>query len=270
MTTTFEQVLNDLEAEHAALELVLNAMSPAGWDTPTHAPGWAVRDQVSHLAFFDEAATLAIRRPLAFMDEVKASRSRESDQEGRYLEHGRSRSQHAVLDWWRNAGGNLVAAARGLDPKARLPWYGPPMSGVSFLSARLMETWSHGLDIVDVTGIQRPDTDRLWHVAFLGVRTRPFSYTNRRLEPNAVPVRVELVAPSGALWVMGEASDTDRISGSATDFCRVVTQRRNLADTSLCVEGPAATEWMHIAQAFAGPPGAGRQPGEFTAEHAIA
>jgi len=133
-----------------------------------------------------------------------------------------------------------------------------------------METWSHGLDIVDVTHVGRPDTDRLRHVAFLGVRARPFSYTNRGLRPNDAPIRVELVAPSGALWVMGEESGTDRVSGTATDFCRVVTQRRNLADTGLRVEGAAAREWMEIAQAFAGPPGAGRKPGEFSPEQALA
>ncbi|MGH2633059.1 MAG: TIGR03084 family metal-binding protein, partial [Tepidiformaceae bacterium] len=90
------------------------------------------------------------------------------------------------------------------------------------------------------------------------------------LEPNTAPIRIELVAPSGTLWMMGEESDTDRIAGSATDFCRVVTQRRNLADTGLRVDGPAAAEWMQIAQAFAGPPGRGRQPGEFAEEHAVA
>ena len=270
MTTTFEQVLEDLEDEQAALERVLNALPVLAWDTPTHAPGWSVRDQVSHLAFFDEAAALAIHRPLAFMNDVKTSHERGSDPEARYLEHGRSLTPHGVRDWWRNASANLIAAARATDPNARLPWYGPPMSGISFLSARLMETWSHGLDIVDVTNVERPDTDRLRHVAFLGVRTRPFSYTNRGLPPNDAPIRVELVAPSGALWVMGEESGTDRISGTATDFCRVVTQRRNLADTGLRVEGPAAREWMNIAQAFAGPPGAGRKPGEFSTEQALA
>ena len=39
-----------------------------------------------------------------------------------------------------------------------------------------------------------------------------------------------------------------------------MTQRRNLADTSLVVEGVAAEDWMSIAQAFAGPPGPGRPP----------
>jgi len=155
-----------------------------------------------------------------------------------------------------------------MDGKARLPWYGPDMSGVSFVTARLMETWSHGLDVVDVAGIARPDTDRLRHVAFIGVRTRPFSYINRGLAPNSEPVRVELTAPSGAIWEMGEPSTTNVIRGSATDFCRVVTQRRHISDTSLVVIGPAAEEWMGVAQAFAGPPGPGRQPGEFANEAA--
>ncbi|MEE9278326.1 MAG: maleylpyruvate isomerase family mycothiol-dependent enzyme, partial [Dehalococcoidia bacterium] len=131
------------------------------------------------------------------------------------------------------------------------------------VTARLMETWSHGLDIVDVVNAERPDTDRLRHVATLGIRTRAFSYVNRGLEPPHVPVYVELTAPSGAIWTFGEKGAPDRITGSASDFCRVVTQRRHLADTALVIVGEAAQEWMHVAQAFAGPPGPGRQPGEF-------
>jgi uncharacterized protein (TIGR03084 family) len=128
-----------------------------------------------------------------------------------------------------------------------------------------METWSHGLDVVDVVNLERPDTDRLRHVAFLGVRTRAFSYANRGLPPNTAPVWLGLVAPSGAVWTFGEAGAPDRIEGTAADFCRVVTQRRHLADTRLSVTGPNASEWMAIAQAFAGPPGPGRRPGQFPA-----
>jgi hypothetical protein len=32
-------------------------LDEAGWDRPTPAPRWAIRDRVSHLAYFDEAAT---------------------------------------------------------------------------------------------------------------------------------------------------------------------------------------------------------------------
>jgi uncharacterized protein (TIGR03084 family) len=268
MSNQFEDIINDLEDEQRALERVLEKMSPEDWDRPSHAPGWLARDQVTHLAFFDEAATRAIVDPAAFQDEVRRVLAEGGRQEDEYLAKGRDLAPEVLFDWWRSASSGLIRAARGADPKARLPWYGPPMSGVSFVTARLMETWSHGLDVVDAVEGDRPDTDRLRHVAFLGVRTRPFSYQNRGLEPNLAPVHVTLTAPSGAVWELGEESQTDRISGAATDFCRVVTQRRHLADTNLKVEGPNAVEWMDIAQAFAGPPGPGRKPGQFAHEKA--
>ncbi len=266
MSSVLDEVVNDLEAEHAALGNVLDSLSAADWDIPTHAPGWSVRDQVSHLAFFDEAAALAITDAEAFTAEARAAPEKVSEPEGSYLARGRGMAPGGVLDWWRAAGGGLIGAARTVDAKARLPWYGPDMSPASFLSARLMETWSHGLDIVDVVDCVRPDTDRLRHIAFLGSRTRAYSYIARGMELPATPVQVELTSPSGEKWLLGDVDAAEVIRGTATDFCRVVTQRRHLADTNLEIIGPAAEEWMTIAQAFAGPPGPGRQPGEFAGE----
>ncbi len=260
--TTLEELLDDLADEQRALDVVLARIGEAQWDLATHAPEWSVRDQVSHLAHFDETATLAITDAEAFRAE--AARAREADGYARrYLDRGRAMTSPALLAWWRGANAALAEAGRGVDPKARIPWYGPAMSATSFLTARLMETWSHGLDVVDVVGIARPDTDRLRHVVFLGVRTRDFSYVNRGQTPDPRPVRVELTAPSGAAWVYGEVDAPNRITGPARDFCRVVTQRRHLADTDLVVTGSAAEEWMRLAQAFAGAPGEGRRPGQF-------
>ena len=266
MADVLTEVVDDLEAEQAALESVLTRMPEDAWDRASHAPGWLARDQVAHLATFDETAALAIVDAEAFRAAARAVADPAQSFEEQYLAKGRALSHADLLAWWRKASSALIAASRTMDGKARLPWYGPDMSGVSFVTARLMETWSHGLDVVDVAGIQRPDTDRLRHVAFIGVRTRPFSYLNRGMQPNTEPVRVELSAPSGAIWEMGEPSTTNIIRGSATDFCRVVTQRRHISDTHLEVIGPAAREWMDVAQAFAGPPGPGRQPGEFADE----
>lgn len=266
MADVLTEVVDDLEAEQAALESVLVRMADEAWDAASHAPGWLARDQVAHLATFDETATLAIIDPEAFRAAARAVADPAVSFEAQYLAKGRALSHAQLLAWWQKASSSLIAAARTMDGKARLPWYGPDMSGVSFVTARLMETWSHGLDVVDVAGIPRPDTDRLRHVAFIGVRTRPFSYINRGMEPNTEPVRVSLTAPSGATWELGEPSTTNVIRGSATDFCRVVTQRRHISDTALEVVGPAAEEWMGVAQAFAGPPGPGRRPGEFAHE----
>src|SRR5215211_2876143 len=263
--TLLDELIDDLAAEQAALGAVLRGLPEADWDLPTHAPGWAVRDQVAHLAATDEAATLAIRDPAGFVEAARQGRTGMVTDSPSFLDRARGLPAAGVLAWWEEASAALIAAARGLEPGARLPWYGPAMSAASFITARLMETWSHGLDVVDVVGAERPDTDRLRHVARLGVLTLPYSYRARGLEPPSEPVRVELTAPSGEVWAFGEEGAANRVRGTATDFCRVVTQRRHVADTDLVVEGDVAREWMTIAQAFAGPPGEGRRPGQFRA-----
>jgi uncharacterized protein (TIGR03084 family) len=268
MSDAYRQVVADLAAEHDALAGVVHGLSAEDWERPTHAPGWAVRDQLTHLAFFDEAATLAIADPEEFVAHAhRQAGDVAAGGEPAYLVEMRQQPASAVLGRWEAARSGLVEAANGLDPSRRMPWYGPEMAATSFITARLMECWSHGLDIVDVAGTARPPSDRLRHVAFLGVRTRAFSYVTRGLEPNMEPVAVDLVAPSGERWLFGDPSAANRISGPAEDFCQVVTQRRHPADTALVIEGEAAAEWMRYAQAFAGPPGEGRQPGQFPRVH---
>lgn len=266
MSDELNAIIDDLEAEQAALRAVLGALPASAWDAPTHAPGWSVRDQVSHLAYFDEAATRAMLDREAFAAEVREALQGGGDLETRYLARGREMSPRGLLDWSRSASRALIETARSVDPATRVPWYGPDMSPASFITARLMETWAHGLDIVDVVDGDRPDSDRLRHVAFIGVRARPYSYNVRGKAPPSTPVRVELTLPSGKSLELGDAAAENVVRGTATDFCRVVTQRRHLADTNLEIHGPAAEEWMAIAQAFAGPPGQGRQPGEFKRE----
>jgi len=262
----FAALVADLAAEQDDLDRVLAQLAPEHWELPTHAPGWAVRDQVAHLAFFDDQARLAIEDPAAFETVREAANAGGPAFEQEYLARGRAMTPTGLYQWWRESSRRLTEAAGRLTGSERLPWFGPSMGAASFVTARLMETWSHGLDVVDVVPFERPDTERLRHVAELGVRTRAYSYAVRGRTPPEAPVRVELVSPGGARWVFGPAEATDVIRGSATDFCRVVTQRRHLADTDLEVSGPAALEWMEIAQAFAGPPGPGRKPGEFRKE----
>lgn len=244
----------DLEAEHRALDVLVDGLDDQAWDTPTPAEGWMVRDQISHLGFFDRAATLAATDPDAFQDHVRTLRP------GADTEDGRSRGGGDLLAWWRTGRSALMDVLAALDPAARVPWYGPAMGAVSFATARLMETWAHGQDVADALGAERPATDRLRHVCHIGVRARPFSYANRGLTPPADDVRVELVSPAGEPWTWGDQDAANAVRGPALDFALVVTQRRHLDDADLTTEGAVAAEWMGIAQAFAGPPGPGRPP----------
>lgn len=260
------EIVADLAAEQAELEKMITSISDEDWERPTHAPGWAVRDQVAHLAYFDEQAALAMRDPDAFMAAAEVLQAGDPA-EPPYIATGRAMSPAGVLEWWRTASSALIAGASAAPEERRTPWYGPDMAPVSFITARLMECWSHGLDIEDVVDYRRPVTDRLRHVAFISYRTRAYSYAVRGMEMPAAEVRVELTAASGEVWSFGPEDAPDRIAGPAIDFCMVCTQRRHVADTDLSVEGDAAREWMSIAQAFAGPPGQGRQPGEFPRAH---
>jgi uncharacterized protein (TIGR03084 family) len=139
------------------------------------------------------------------------------------------------------------------------------MSAASSLTARLMETWAHTQDVADALGVTREPTDRLRHVAHIGVGARAYSYAVNSQPAPTAPVRVELIAPSGATWTWGPADAADRVSGPALDFCLLVTQRRHRDDLALVVTGPSATEWMTVAQAFAGAAGPGRPAGGFPA-----
>jgi uncharacterized protein (TIGR03084 family) len=134
----------------------------------------------------------------------------------------------------------------------------------SSVTGRLMETWAHGQDIADALGARREPTARLRHIADLGVRTFAFSFRLRGLPVPAEQVRVELTGPDGPAgqrWTWGPEDAANRVAGDAEEFCLVVTQRRNLADTGLTVTGPVAAQWIAIAQAFAGAPSDPRPPG---------
>ena len=254
-------ICDDLDAEHRDLDSIVAGLDDAQWGTDTSSPGWTIRDQISHLWSFDQRAVLALTDLDAFAADTHWVASHGGTDAS--IVPGRSMASADLLHHWRAERDELIDIARSLDPSTRVQWYGPPMGARSFITARLMETWAHGQDVADALGVVRRPTERLRHVAHIGVRARPFSYVLRGMATPEVDVAVHLTAPDGEHWDWGE-SDVDTVSGTAADFCLVVTQRRHLADTGLRVVGDVAAEWMSIAQAFAGSPGPGRQPGQFT------
>jgi uncharacterized protein (TIGR03084 family) len=249
------ELCDDLDAEHGALDALVAGLDEGDWHTPTPAPGWTIRNQIGHLTFVESRAVVSFEDADAFAAALAEDRS----DAARFAWHMDGEplpeDSASVLAAWRDTARRFVTLARAMDPTARVPWYGPPMRPASMVSARIMETWAHAEDVAETLGVERAPTARLRHIAHLGVGARRFSATVRGLEPDETPVRVELVAPDGDIWTWGADEAVDRIRGSALDFCRVVTRRRRVEDTGLDVSGPAATHWMAIAQAFAGPPG---------------
>jgi uncharacterized protein (TIGR03084 family) len=259
------EVLADLVAEQQALDDIVAELTPQQWELPTPSPGWTVADQIGHLTYFDRTAALAITDPAAFQDVMSdlltSGGAGAGSADELTLGPYRSMSPDDLLGAWRSGRATLASAAATLGNDSRVAWYGPSMGSKSFLTARLMEAWAHGQDIVDTVGAVREPTDRLRHIAQLGFITRGWTYMNRGLEVPSTPVRVELESPSGENWSFGPDPSTDpaaeSIVGPALDFCLVTTQRRHVDDTGLVVTGDSARDWMEKAQLFAGPPSDG-------------
>ncbi len=245
-----EQICADLSAEHDALDAIVAPLSEDEWGAATPAEGWDVKDTIVHLVQADIAARIAVTEPDRFV-ELRDGALAGGFEAAFGSKEGKTGQE--ILAWWRAERATMLAAFRSRGPKDRIPWFGPDMSTLSFATARLMETWSHGRDVADTFSAPWPPTDRLRHVAHIGVSTRAWSYVNRGMIPPEGPVRVELTAPSGELWTWGPEDAADRLTGSAEEFCLVVTQRRRPEETALTAEGPLAEEWLTVAQAFAGP-----------------
>jgi uncharacterized protein (TIGR03084 family) len=260
MPVSMDALADDLAAETAALRALLVPLDEDGWRQPTPAAGWSVGDQVSHLAHFDDVAVQSATDPDAFRADLERTIAAGGISPDAIASQHRGKAGAELLAWFDAARTHLISAFRPLDPSLRVPWFGPAMSAASSLTARIMETWAHGQDVADTVGAAREPTDRLRHVAHIGIGARAYSYAVNGRELPTAPIRVELDAPSGERWVWGPEGADDRVSGPALDFCLAVTQRRHRDDTALVITGPIATGWMAIAQAFAGEAGTGREP----------
>ncbi len=307
-------MIDDLLAEYRELAQLCESLKPADWQRRSAFYGWTAWDEIAHLCYFDEAALTSCTEPARFAHEAQALGQRTAAGE-EISAIARAAYGHldgpALLAHWRPRFESLAMTLGAMDLKARLNWYGPPMSARSFISARLMETWAHGQDVWDLMRQRRPGNARLKHIAHLGVSTFGWSFVNRGLPvPEAAPC-VRLTAPATAAstvgsgasrvagagasvstsggsdsasgsgsgsgsdtgtgtgtgiddaeWIWGDPASPHHVSGSALDFCLLVTQRRHVADTDLVYSPGAVAQWLAIAQCFAGAPASGPAPGE--------
>ena len=258
------QEVEDLKAEGIALQSLLAGLTGTDWARPTPFKQWTPWDVVAHLHLSDQWAVASLQGPQAFKQSITpllAALNARKSLRDYTREHFHDRPGAEILASWRHCFDDLNRRLAGLDPKARLAWFGPDMGARSFVTARYMETWAHGQDIHDLLGQPRVYTDAIRAIATLGVKTYGFTFSNRRLPVPAPEPHVRLTAPSGAIWEWNPPSTTDRVEGLASEFCHVVTQGRNIADTQLAVTGEPARQWMAIAQCFAGPPETPPAPG---------
>ena len=260
-----DEACADLAAEGDALDAMAAGLEPAQWDLPTPAPGWTIAHQVAHLTATTAMAAASASDPETARPQMRSAQH-DADFDAAveaslapYLA-GDPAERLARLSAERAA---LVQALLAVPAGRKLPWIVTDMSPASLATTAIMELFGHGQDIADAAGVRREPADRIRHLARFGVRTRDFAYLARGLTPPPDEFRVELTAPSGALWCYGPDGAAEKVTGPAADFCLLVTRRRHRDDLSLTASGPEADRWLDIAQAYAGPPGPGRSPGQF-------
>lgn len=252
-----KEIVADLKAEQESLDRFISSLREEDWNLPTPAVGWDVKDSVFHIARGDQNATSVLKGDFSMLTQTIKLGAEASNIDAL---RARVMKPAEVMKLWRQIRVELREELLSSDPKRRLPWGALPMSARSFATARLMETWAHGLDCYDTLGVIPEYTDRLRHIAMLAYIARPYAYQTNGLEPPSTPLRLELRLPSGKLWTQGPEDAVDIIRGLAREFCRVAVRRGHWQDTSLEIIGTDARSYVGIAQTYAGPPGPGRKP----------
>jgi uncharacterized protein (TIGR03084 family) len=256
-------VYADLVADGEAVDQLVAGLDPAQWALPTPAPGWTIAHQIAHLSSMARLAGTAAADPAAFAAQTAgAAESFDAAVAAVMTPYLACRPQE-LLTRWRAERAAAAAALAALPPGQMLPWLARPLPAGIIASAGIMELFAHGLDIADTLAVRRPPTDRIKHLVIFAVRNWESGYLARGLTAPAVAFRFELIAPSGALWQFGPADATQRITGTAIDFCLLVTRRRHRDDLALTASGADSDRWLDITQAYRGLPGPGRSPGQF-------
>lgn len=245
----------DFLDESEAIYALVNDLSDEQMEQETGFKSWTINAILRHLHVWNMAAYWSLTEPEkfhAFFKEAMAGMKGKTSMrffEADYLDN---LSGADLIKTWRDFYQKMAPAFGAADPAMRVEWAGPSMSVRSSITARLMENWSHAQAIYDALGLKRENADRIRNIVMIGLNTYGWTFkVNREEAPQPVPY-LKLTAPSGTVWEYGDMSTEERVEGLAEEFCQVVTQTRNIADTDLQVTGSNANKWMAMAQCFAG------------------
>ncbi|MEV4502884.1 TIGR03084 family metal-binding protein [Streptomyces klenkii] len=258
-------VLADLSEEGFAVDELVAGLNSEGWATPTPAEGWTVRHQLAHLTMVFGLAERAAADPSgfdAFLKELPPSFAEAVDAG---MKPHLAKEPGRLLDGWRTQRAATERALFAIPPGQVVPWLVRPIPAKVLAQAGMTELFGHGQDIADGLGVGRTYTDRVLHVAEFTALTWEFGYQARGIAVPGQGFRFELTAPSGEPWRFGDPRAEQCVSGPAVDLCLLATRRRHRGDLALVASGPDADRWLDIAQAYRGPAGTGRRPGQFAA-----
>lgn len=243
-------IFAELEAEQGALARVLERLDESAGQQPSAAEGWTISDVVLHLAQTEEVVVAsATGSSVNRFPDIDASTT--DEMAAAWVDAERGPPFGNVIERWSAASRGAVEALREADPDVPLTWVATPLKPRTLATTRLAEHWIHAQDITSPLQIPYPDTDRLWHIAWLAHRTIPYAFT--RAGADSPPsVRLDLTAPSGDAWSFGDSDAPCRITGTASDFCRIAGRRLDPADAaSVRSTGERHQEVLNLVRTYA-------------------
>ena len=115
-----KDICKDLADEYAALDDMVKDLDADGWQTVTPFYNWTIKDEISHLAYFDKAARLSATDTDAFNADLAELMEGVTDFEDVFNKvnaMGGAMSDADLLAWWREERALLVEAMAAMDPK---------------------------------------------------------------------------------------------------------------------------------------------------------
>ena len=254
----------DFYEESKDIHCILKDISEDKLNTCTQFKSWSFTDIIRHLHVWNIAACKSLKGENEwekFNNDLQLffkNGKKLSDFEKNFTKNINGKE---LIDAWQNTFKEVYEIFRKEDAKKRVKWVGPDMSVISSISARHMETWAHSQAIYDTLGKIRKNKDRILNIVIIGNNTFNWTYkVNKKEIPFKKPY-LKLISPSGKIWEFNDHENSDKIEGLAEEFCQVVTQVRNIKDLNLKLNGKTSTEWMSIAQCFAGKASSPPPPG---------
>ena len=245
----------DFRDECNAVYSILENLKKQDYEMPTQFKGWTFNNVIGHLHVWNYAADISLKDG----DEWKnfANSAMQALGSGSSMNEFEQTITKGIkgpelLSMWKEYYTDMTERFAVADPKKRVKWMGPDMSVRSSISARHMETWAHAQELYDSLGLDRINEDRIKNIVIIGNNTFKWCFTVHKKTLPSIKPYLKLISPSGAIWEYNETSEEHKIEGLAEEFCQVVTQVRNIKDVKLKMTGSIASEWMSIAQCFAG------------------
>ncbi len=259
ITYTTDELIEDFTRLQKEIYTKVESLTEEQWAQPSFAVTWSNLDSLGHLVYFDEVMSLAFENPTAFMRLKDNYSGNEIALMDFHIRRFRQLGAQNTIEAFKLNHDKLKASFKFRDPNSPIKWFGPDMKPETAIISRVMEYWAHSQDIYDALGFRREASKATIYIAELGVKTFKWSFKINNLNEPLGKLFVKLDF-SGQTIEIGDNAASNKITGDISEFCLLVTQRRNINDLNLQASGEEAEAFLKITQCFAGQKGLGRKP----------